>query len=249
MRRRLIAAAAVAAVALPIALIPGGASASHGRHEFWILGESTIQNQHEYVWASPTEWDNGPSGTAAFGIPRPSTLPPTHLTSQPCDIARNTGPLGLNPPCAGTLTHTTLAGNQGCTEITNPAAPCSFTGGSTWYYGFCGQTYGGASGIIFQFSGETWQIDKMGFRRPSGGVWEFNGKMTRLSPSPSQTGYIQMYLTAIPNKADEAGACDLTHNLTSIYFQGRAIVTTTPQQKLFAPKPGGWYWCDGTDGC
>jgi len=158
---------------------------------------------------------HAPSNEAdELGIFKPSTLPPTP----------------------------TLPGNQGCTEVGNPLGECSFSGGRTWYYGFCGQTYGGAYDITFTFSGQTWHIDRMGFPRGRG-AWEFNGKMTRVD-GPG-TAFIRLYLASVPNNPDEVAACDLTHNITSIYFQGMAMVTRTQQPRALAGKPG-WHWCDGT---
>lgn len=217
---------------------------------------------------------------AAFGIPKPAlnaAKKPYEAVpgSTVCDIARNLGPLGPNfagnkyVSCAGSLTHTTHLGPHGCNEVTNAvdavkvpfnpselAEPCSFTGGSTWFYGFCGQTYGGAENILFRFGGSDHVIKRMGFTRPGAGVWEFNGILTKGSAAGATDGYVKLYLSAIPNPLDpgRAAACEqLMPNIEKVWWQGTAIVSDSPlllTGTIAAKKPG-WHWCDGTtaEGC
>lgn len=248
MRKRLAALAIVTGIIVPVIGSPQFAHAEDvGTHVFWLQGISTIQQQFTYVPASPRVLDEAAPGAGTPGILKPSTLPPT-LTKTTCSLARNTNPAVPVTACAGILTHATLPGPQGCTESTNPTAACSFSGGSTWYYGYCGQTYGGVKDVQFQFGGQTWRIDRAGFPRLRG-VGEFNGKMTRLSPAPQIQAKLRMYISAVPNNPDEAAGCELTHNLSSIYFQGVAIVYGGDAlPRAISPAPG-WHWCDGTDGC
>ncbi|MFN2643201.1 MAG: hypothetical protein ABR548_15150 [Actinomycetota bacterium] len=261
MNKRFLAGIMLGGALLAGLLVPNGATAAGvGTHQFAIRGISEVQNQYQYVPATPFECDRPVDASlcnAAFGIPKPSTLPPTPKSgSNACSIGRNLGPLNPGPvpghpmvPCAGKLTHNSTA----CLEFDNPAAGCSFTGGDTWFYGFCGQTYGGAENITFHFGGKDYLITRMGFTRPAAGVWEFTGKMYQSLPlNTSVTGYIRLYLAAVPTvagyPANNGAGCELG-GLQAIDWQGSLTTSDTPLPFITAqPKPG-WHWCTGSDGC
>lgn len=250
-------------------LVPGSSSAHPaGEHVMYLDGTSNITGYCQYEWKmvgnQPVRDD--------LGIPQPSVLPPVCRDTQPgtpgvqiapCRLQRNLGPhppywrpmdpaqaeVGLNPPCAGQISaNTDLLG--GCVDATTGDTTCRINA-PTWFYGYCGQTYGGAVGGTLRFQNEDWTIDKMGFPRGRG-AWEFSGKISRAGHAPSK---IRFYFAAAPSKADEAAACDVGGNLSQITFNGIAIVSNQLPARVIRTKPD-WHFCTqdpilGTngDGC
>lgn len=248
-------------------------AADAGTHAFQVTGISRIQSQCEY------EWVRGPNNSPIrdeLGIPQPKNLPPkcrdadnnpgNGIQTVPCSLKRNLGPakpywraedltqaeVGLNQPCSGVLTASLLPGLQGCVDV---EAETSQTGcdldAPTWFYGYCGQTYGGdtaSDGIgaaaTMVINGKLWKFDKLGFTRGRG-AWEFGARMYRGTSWSTATdrATARFYLTAIPNPNEPANAagCDGGPAVQSVQFQG-TIVTPAPPVKLFRTKPG-WHPC------
>lgn len=261
-----IRAVALAAVALLGGLLggPQPASADAGAHVFYINGISRITKQCQYVPAAPMVRDD-------LGIPKPSTLPPTCKktaagTDVPCTLKRNLGPypanpaspnlaageVGLNPPCSGVLSADTLDGEQGCIDAEGDLnVSCELTA-PTWFYGYCGQTYGGdsltdgvgAAGTL-KINGVPWKIEKLGFARGRG-VWEFGAKLKHPSQA-GNTAKARFYFGAIPNPAEpqNAAGCDGGPAITSVEFFGHielypSSIPLPPKRIRTAP---GWHFC------
>lgn len=255
MRGKRVALIAGSLAAILLGLIPQGAVADVGNHVMYILGRSTVLGQPcQYVWA-----DSNPSqaGIQAdrdqLGIPRPSTLPPTcdknpNGTIKTCNLRRNLGeypsiPTSV-PPCSGNLS---ASDSGGCFVATIPGGTCDLVA-PTWFYGYCGQTYGGESNGQLTIAGVTWTMDDFGFPRGRG-IWEFNGRLTR----GTEKGYMRLYLAAAPDQPTQAASCDGIGALSSIYFTGTIITSPTPLPRAFTPQasnpPGGhWNYCDGSGG-
>lgn len=272
MRRKRRAAFFWAAVAVvTIGIMPGAIAHDGGPHVMYIRGISNISNQCEYIWedGNPNLAGIQPIRDSGSNIPKPVMFadgphcrdadnnPLNGVQIVPCSIARNTGPypppdrerdllqgeVGLKPPCKGDISASDVSGLTGCASLgTTFLSDCGINS-PTWYYGYCGQTFGGAAGGTFTYGGQTFTINRMGFPRGRG-IWEFNGVMT--ASDGHQTTF-RYYLGAAPDQPSQALGCDVTNNLTSIVFTG---VVTVPAQgpRLFAAQPG-WHWCDGTDGC
>lgn len=264
--RRVVTQVLAAAMTLVALLVPNASqAATAGDHVMYIDGTSTITGYCQYVWKTPVERDE-------LGIPKPSMLPPTCQTDNPatprnearCTLQRNLGPyppngspnpvtgeVGLNPPCAGQISASTDTTPGSCLDATNGDTTCRINA-PTWFYGYCGQTYGGAIGGSLKFQGQTWTIDRMGFPRGRG-AWEFSGK---ISHSTGGTSKIRFYFAAAPNKPEESAACDTGGNLSQITFNGIAIVGTRLPVRVIRTKPG-WHFCaddpvlglPGNEGC
>lgn len=262
MRRKVFQVAGLIA-ALSIIFAPGGFQAQAsgaGTHVIAIDGISTINSYCQYEWKSV----NGLPVRDELGIPQPvfssldgkPTAPPKCRTTAPtgCTLKRNLGPypknpgapdltqaeVGLNPPCSGKLTGIAGVSNIGtCADATTGLA-CGINT-PTWFYGYCGQTYGGQDngGFIKINGNDSWTIDIMGFARGRG-FWEFNGKLQR-------TGYtstkFRMYLAAVPNKLpDEAAGCDGVGSISSIEFTGVLLIGDVLPVKAIRSAPG-WHPC------
>lgn len=240
----------------------------------YLDGTSNISGYCQYEWKKV---GNNPVRDE-LGIPQPAFLPSDTQPSMcrdgnpnvagiqivPCKLQRNLGTyppywrgadvtqaeVGLNPPCAGQISaNTDLLG--GCLDATTGDTTCRINA-PTWFYGYCGQTYGGATGGTLRFQGEDWTIDRMGFPRGRG-AWEFSGKISRAGHAPSK---IRFYFAAAPSKPEEAAACDIGGNLSQITFNGIAIVSTNLPARVVRTRPG-WHFCaddpivgaGGTEGC
>jgi hypothetical protein len=249
MRGKRIIMMAASMLAVVIGLVPESASAAGpGNHVMYVLGRSTVLSTCQYVWADTNAGQAGiQPDLDQLGIPRPSTLPPTCDATKPaCDLRRNLGAHagvpGAPPPCAGKLSATE---NQ-CQVADMPGSTCDLIA-PTWFYGFCGQTYGGESnGSLKIADTPTWTMDDFGFPRGRG-IWEFNGRLTKIT---GEKGYMRFYLAAAPDQPTEAAACDGVGKLTSIYFTGMIITSDTPLPRAFAPTPanpsGHWNYCDNS---
>lgn len=255
----------VAATSL-LASLPGAIATDGGTHVMYIRGISNISGQCEYEWVNvdtnPTIPGIQPERDE-LGIPRPvmdsvtgaprcrdaSSAPGLQIA--PCSLRRNTGPyhlpnqppnllageVGLNPPCRGDISQFDIPGLTGCTSVgTSGVSDCGISG-TTWFYGYCGQTYGGASGG-FSYGGKTWTINRMGFPRGRG-AWEFGGIMT--NPATGHTTTFRYYLAAAPDQPLQAAACDGVGDLTSVTFTG-TILVPAPQVRVIRTKPG-YHWC------
>lgn len=258
------------------------ATPSSDTHAMVFNGTTTIFAQCEYEWASPIEretaniprprmYSDGPH--CRDGSPNPGVQP------IPCSLARNTGiypapgtpgerditkrdpakgETGLYPPCMGKLTASDNPGEQGCEDVgTNSSGPvrgsCNISTPG-WFYGYCGQTFGGGEGgTLTTADGKVWRIDRFGFARGPG-TWEVSGKLS-LASNPSTTSTYRNTVNAAPNKIpDQAVACEVGQGLTSIIFGG-ALVMPAPPVKIVRPKAG-WHWCaddptigGGSEGC
>ncbi|MGH2829891.1 MAG: hypothetical protein ACRDJM_05360 [Actinomycetota bacterium] len=161
----------------------------------------------------------------------------------PTDVD-GTGPLppvGPNPPCVGVLTATTLgAPPQACIDMGTGLNIFCELNAPTWFYGYCGQTYGGdtsADGIggaaILKFGTETWNITKLGFARGRG-VWEFGARLVR----GSNTAVARFYLAAIPNPSQpgNAAGCDGGAPILSVNFFGTITVIPDVVGNPLPPK-------------
>lgn len=260
----------------------GSALGDAGTHVFYVNGISRIQTQCEYEWKQV----NGEPVRDELGIPQPSQLPPKCRDADnnpgngvqiiPCGIERNLGPykpywraadttkgeVGLNPPCTGVLTASLLPGAQGCIDIEADTNSGCTLDAPTWYYGYCGQTYGGdtstdgvGSNATMTINGTLWKFEKLGFTRGRG-IWEFGAKMFQ-SANPANKATARFYLGAIPNPNEPANAagCDGGPAVLSVEFFG-TIITPAPPVKVFRTKPG-WHPCaddpilgaGGTEGC
>ena len=230
-----------------------GALADHGPHNLSISGISTIQNQCQYEWARDA---NGEPIRDDLGIPKPSQLPPPCRTSPggqtvSCSLKRNLGTypphwrpadvtkgeVGLNPPCAGNLTFASFPGLQGCVDASTEGPNCSLNA-PTWFYGYCGQTYGGATGGSLEFGGDSWVIEKLGFTRARG-TWEFGARIKK----GSTTEQARFFFNAAPDKLaqGEGIACDGGPPITSVAVVGQAMIPAPPA-KIFRTAPG-WHYC------
>lgn len=251
-RKKLAAASLMAFAAFAMTGEPGvGSAAGAGTHVLYINGISTFGATYQYQWAPGPVRDGG-------GIPQPTKLPPVPRASGPgCDLQYNTGPypadpahpdltkgeVGINPPCAGTLSATSVAGPQGCVDASDPTSQCSLNA-PTWFYGFCGQTYGGDTGGLIHFGGKDWTIQRMGFPAGQSDTWEFNGRIA----NGSDKAYIRFYFTAYPNKLPDQGAgCAIPPHATSIEFVGTIVVSDNAMPRAYPQSSPGWYYCDGTD--
>lgn len=271
MNRKLMTVVMATLALFSLLAVPQGAVAGPG-HNIFILGRSTfVGDPCQYVWADTD--GNSVNGTQpdrdAVGIPRPSTLPPTCRDSnnnpndgiQPvaCELTRNLGPyppgdrapnpfqgeVGINPPCYGNLSATDVNGPQGCVDAGTSIA-CDLQA-PTWFYGYCGQTYGGAAtgSITLHAQQETWNITAMGFPRGRG-IWEFNGRAER----PGQVVYLRLYLGAVPDQPNQLLGCDATRNIRSIFFTGTIHLTPSRLPRALAPQravpagSGHWNYCD-----
>lgn len=250
------------------------ADAASDQHVMVFNGTSTLALQCEYEWMDADSGAPGlqPERDDA-NIPRPVMYSdgPRCRDGSPgapgvqvvtCSLARNTGIRGpydrpadptkgetaLYPPCMGKLTATDNPGEQGChdtglagTVPINGACNISTPG---WFYGYCGQTYGGgANGRLTTADGKVWRIDRLGFARGRGS-WEVSGKITLMSgetPTNVRSTY-RNTVNAAPNKLPDQGvACEVGQGLTSIIFAG-VLVMPAPPLKAIRPKPG-WHWC------
>ncbi|MEO7804310.1 MAG: hypothetical protein ABIS18_08025 [Actinomycetota bacterium] len=257
-----------AATSLLVSL-PGAIATDGGTHVMYIRGISNISNQCEYEWVDADTAAPGIQPVRdELGIPQPKMDPVTGAPScrdtnlsaagiqpAPCTLKRNTGPYhppdrgnnllagetGLQPPCRGDISQTDVAGLTGCTSAgTSAVSDCGISG-NTWFYGYCGQTYGGASGG-FSFGGQTWTINRMGFPRGRG-AWEFSGKMT--SPTTGHDTTFRYYLGAAPDQPGQLLGCDGVGSLTSVTFTG-TIIVPAPPVRVIRTKPG-WHWCTRDD--
>ena len=219
-----------------IGVVPG-ALADIPEHAMVVSGISSITKQCQYVAATPEVKDE-------LGVPKPSTLPPTCQknpdgTDKSCALARNTNPQPLYPPCAGVLSAIDISGPAGCVDPISNQSDCGIDT-PTWYYGYCGQTYGGATGGSFRIDGKTYTIDRMGFTRGRG-AWEFAGRIHLASGGPSIP--IRMHLAAAPNQPNQLAGCDVTLNISSVAFVGTLELNPATNVKTFRTSPG-WHWCD-----
>lgn len=255
-RRMSILAVAVGFSASLLVVAPV-ASADHlPVHVLHVAGASTFPTPCEYVRATPQVVDD-------LGIPKPSTLPPTCVDTNPfltgiqqkdCELARNTFPVTTLPACAGNISAEDDASPilvLGCLDPLDPNAVQCEINAPTWFYGYCGQTYGGATSGTFKINGNTWNINRMGFTRGRG-AWEFSGKIT----FGTQTQTFRMHLAAIPDQTNQLAGCDVSHNIRRITFGG-TLTIPAPPVKVFRTSAQGWHYCyadpsikaDLADGC
>lgn len=218
----------------------------------------------EYVWADTDPDQPGiQPDVDAVGIPRPSTLPPTCKKDSnneviTCHLARNIGPADPEqkyyPPCAGNLSAVSEPSLSGCTEHGTESTGLCTISTPAWFYGFCGQTYGGGSGGTYTDStGKVWGFERLGFPRGRG-FWEISQILTEVvgfdaNGDPilgEESVVVRGYTLASIRHAHEAAGCDLNTGLSAIIFAGSAIWPA--QERIIPPQPG-WHWCDGTDGC
>jgi hypothetical protein len=219
----------------------------------YVLGRSTVLGQPcQYVWADTNTTMPGiQPDRDPLGIPRPSQLPPICQTSGgepvPCNLRRNLGefptiPTSV-PPCSGNLSASDASG--ACVVADIPGATCDLVA-PTWFYGYCGQTYGGESNGQLTIAGVTWTMDDFGFPRGRG-IWEFNGRLTR----GTEKGFMRFYLAAAPDQPTQLASCDGIGALSSIYFTGLVVTSPTPLPRAFAPQAanpstGHWNYCDNS---
>jgi hypothetical protein len=285
MRRKILTALfAASALLTALASAQQPALAGAGTHVFYVNGISTIQSQCQYVWkqvgTNPVRDE--------LGIPQPATLPPScrdgnpaqpGIQPVPCNIKRNLGPypppwrpadpvqgeVGLNAPCSGVLTAHLLPAEQGCVDGEADTNYSCDLDAPTWFYGFCGQTYGGdtitdgvGSNATMRINGALWKFEKLGFARGRG-VWEFGAKIFQGASPGTATNRdtARFYFGAIPNPNEPANAagCDGGPAVLSVEFFG-TIIIPAPPVKAFRTKPG-WHPCaddpilgaGGTEGC
>lgn len=249
MKKRLIARLILATAMISSVAMFAPAQATHTPvHQLHVSGISTILNMCEYVEARDGA---GNIIKDELGIPKPSTLPPTCKTNAngtpvACALVRNTNPVpGSKPACAGNLSANDDAFGVGCVDPLSPnQVQCSLRA-PTWFYGYCGQTYGGASAGTYTIGGVAYTIERMGFTRGRG-AWEFSGRMV----GAGQRKWFRMYLAAVPNQADQLAGCDVTHNITSVLFAGTMSIYSAPfthpgsmPPKTFRTSVG-WHYCD-----
>lgn len=244
MRKRMKGLSLSGAVMFALFLVVFPVHADHlPSHDMFVSGISTITSQCEYV---PFLDSSNKPQLDELGIPKPSTLPPTCRKDAAgkdvsCALARNLQPTNINPPCAGSLSAVDITGPAGCVDPESNNSDCGINT-PTWYYGYCGQTYGGATGGTFKINGITYAIEKMGFTRGRG-AWEFGGRMHKTGGPTIQ---FRMHLGAVPDKPDQLAGCDATHNITSVEFAGTLDIyngTTPVPPKIFRTSVG-WHWCD-----
>lgn len=263
-RRRVVAlVAAVLSAFATTAMIPAQAE---NEHVFWLKGTSVVTNQCEYEWYDSNASTAGIQPQRdSLGIPRAKLYPTADLGGPAgprcattrniptvpltdCKLARNLGEypgIAANAPCMGQISATDNQGISGCASVgVTGVAECGLIS-PTWYYGYCGQTYGGAQGGTWTFGGSSYRIDRMGFTRGRG-VWEFGGRMRKLvNNSPSGLSIqFRYYLAALPDKPNELVTCDVPSvaPISSVTFFGTAVVPATGP-KNFRTEVG-WHWCD-----
>ncbi|MCA1839128.1 MAG: hypothetical protein ABR507_11245 [Actinomycetota bacterium] len=231
-----------------VGFIPAAQASHTPVHILHVSGISTFPGQCEYVEARDGA---GNIIVDELGIPKPSTLPPTCKTipnTNPpqikgCHIVRNTNPVpGSLPSCSGKISAEDSFG-VGCIDPMSSIVQCSLRA-PTWFYGYCGQTYGGGDAGTFTINGADWTIERMGFVRGRG-AWEFSGRMHLATNSGDKRNF-RMQLAAAPDKPNQGGGCDVTHDIESIVFAG-----TMEIYGVGAPMPPktfrttvGWHWCD-----
>ena len=241
----------MAMVVSVIGFVPGAQAHHAPVHQLHVSGISTILNMCEYV---PMKDGAGNVIKDELGISRPSTLPPTCVknadgTDRSCDLVRNLNPApGAAPPCAGNLSANDDSFAVGCVDALSPSAVQCSLRAPTWFYGYCGQTYGGASSGTYTIGGVPYTIEKMGFTRGRG-AWEFSGRMNS-GTGESTRRWFRMYLAAVPDKTDQTAGCDVTKNIKSVLFAGTMTIYGSPfaypatmPVKMFRTSPG-WHYCD-----
>lgn len=237
-----------------------------------FVGTTSISSQCEYEWENPTaatiERDdvNIPRAKLYPDGPhcRDTNASVPGIQAKSCSLARNTaaypppqrennpdltkGEVGLYPPCMGRLAASEIPGEVGCNAVgntsTGPVRGTCDIQTPGWFYGYCGQTYGGGNGgTIKTPDGKTWRIDRFGFARGRG-TWEVSGKLTLLNGAGQPTSTTHTYrnsANAVPNNPNQAAACDVGQGLTSVAFAG-TLVMPAPPVKVIRTKPG-WHWC------
>lgn len=155
-------------------------------------------------------------------------------------------PVGPNPPCKGVLTASIpqTGPPYGCVDAeTSLALSCNLNA-PTWFYGYCGQTYGGdtstdgvGGAAILRLGSRTWNITKLGFARGRG-VWEFGARLVDPNNS-ANTAVARFYFTAIPNPNEPANAagCDGGPAVLSVNFFGTIIVIPDLPNEVDRPLP------------
>ncbi|HLF69840.1 MAG TPA: hypothetical protein VI541_02670 [Actinomycetota bacterium] len=268
-RRWVTAALAVTVAFSLISFLPVAIANHAGTNVMFIRGISNISNQCEYEWFDNDTATPGIQPVRdILGIPKPKMYAnegprcrdgnPNLIGIQPvaCSLERNTGTYhapdqpsnnllagetGLEPPCRGDITASDIPGASGCVSLGSAGQSDCGINSSTWYYGYCGQTYGGAKDGIFTYGGQTWLIERMGFTRGRG-AWEFSGRMHLTSDVNHKTTF-RYYLAAAPDQTSQLLGCDVTHNITSVLFTGTVIVPAPPEPKAYRTEVG-WHWCD-----
>ncbi|MHB8511151.1 MAG: hypothetical protein ACYDCC_03125 [Actinomycetota bacterium] len=252
MRKQILRIAAVASMAIA-GIMPHtsqAASLPSTVHVFSVVGTSSFGGStYQYAQSGVTD---------GSGIHRPSGFSST--TGQPlasgkgfCNLVWDTGGL-LTHECAGLLTADTGLTGDVCVGDTDPnpvgSGSCRLRA-TTWFYGYCGDTYGGDpnGGGTFFWNGQLWTIARLGFPAGQSDTWEFNGLLTR----GANTMYMRLYLTAAPNKLGEQAGCGSflgAPPATSITFAGTVILSDQPLPRAYSNLSGasgtGWYSCDGT---
>lgn len=230
---------ATAMVFSVVGFVPGAMATHTPVHVLQVTGRSTFPGSCEYVKASPRVVDELGIPKPAFGVDgKPQCMKDGSGAIMGCHIARNTNPIGLYPPCAGNISASDFA--LGCLNPMGLPVQCELSS-PTWFYGFCGQTYGGADGGSLTIGTTVYTIQRMGFTRGRG-VWEFSGRLS----GPSGTQSFRMHLSAAPDQPTQAAGCDLTNNIESIIFAGTVEIYgqgVTPPPKTFRTSVG-WHWCD-----
>lgn len=229
-----------------VGFVPNAMATHTPVHVLHVSGISTFPGACQYVEAKDSA---GNIIKDELSIPKPSTLPPTCKTNPStgaplsCRIARNTNPVpGSRPACAGNISAEDSFG-VGCVDPMTTRVQCGLRA-PTWFYGYCGQTYGGAVGGTFTINGEDYTIQRTGFTRGRG-IWEFSGRM-HLNSNTSVVKWYRMHLAAAPDKPTQAAGCDVTHDIESIVFAGVLEIYSSPLSvppKTFRTSVG-WHFCD-----
>lgn len=272
MRTRAVALI-VGTVFTVLGMMPNMANASPSDDVWSIsfVGTTSISGQCEYEWLNPTAATisrddvNIPQPVMYPDGPhcRDTNLNVAGIQAKSCSLARNTAPypppqrennpdltkgeVGLYPPCMGRLNASELPGEVGCNGLgvvaSGPIRGTCDIQTPGWFYGYCGQTYGGGNGgSIKTPDGKTWRIDRFGFARGRG-TWEVSGKLTLMNgATPTSTTHTyRNTANAVPNNPDQAAACDVGQGLTSVAFAG-TLVMPAPPVKVIRTRPG-WHWC------
>lgn len=279
----------ISAVYVMLGVVPMPATAvGTDSHAIVFNGTTSIFQQCEYEWklsgGEPERDDaNIPRPVMYADGPHCRDANPSLPGVQPksCSLARNTGPypppsrannpdltkgeVGLYPPCMGKLSASDNPGEAGCLDVGVSASGAPISGTCNistpgWFYGYCGQTYGGGeNGRLTTADGKVWKILRLGFARGRG-TWEVSGKIRQLVGG-NETGPVILYrntVNAAPNQPDQLAACEVGQGLSSIIFGG-VLVIPAPPNKIVRPRAG-WHWCaqdfiietalpQGSDGC
>lgn len=222
-----------------IGFVPSALATHTPVHVVHVSGISKFPGTCEYIKDNSVPPDDLGIPKPAFGSDKkPQCEKNPDGSVKGCHIARNTNPIGLYPPCAGNISAEDSFG-LGCIDPMGAPIQCGLNA-PTWFYGYCGQTYGGADGGVFTIGGVNYLINRMGFARGRG-VWEFSGKMT----GPNGTHSFRMHLAAAPDQPTQLAGCDLTNNIESIVFAGTLEIYRgiNAPVKTFRTRPG-WHWCD-----